>query len=138
MKPDYGIYLHRNGRSNRNVTFRNLWFEEVFKLEAGQFTLFTNLVHQNTEYAVSLDFGIYVLQEILETVKSDFIGNYTELLEFLINPRIKNDDYKFIGYQLELSLIAKPGPIFVNNNEEYSPLTIIRILEGGTFGVTYV
>jgi hypothetical protein len=138
MKPDFGVHLHRLAANNGSFTFKNLKFKEIFKLEANQFTLFTNFLYGETEFTISLDFDNYIVQEILETVKNNFIGNYTELLEFLINPKITNEGYNFLNYQLELSIRAKGGPIFVNQNEEYSPFLIIKVLDGGTFPVTYI
>lgn len=66
LKPDYGTKLAARGfNRNKSVTFFDVPVTEITFIQRGQHTILFEYPHEGTDYAVSLDIGMEIINVIL-------------------------------------------------------------------------
>lgn len=125
FKPDFGLYVKETFPNPVAMSFIGLEFTEIMRIAPEQYTIFTTYVFDETEFALSLDFSVWRLNELFD----------------LMQPHFAEDDFKLVVMRLlsftELKTTtswsmpvpgiccqATLGELEVNENEKYIPFVV--------------
>lgn len=125
FKPDYGLRLQRDGLSPEvDITIYGFRLFSLSVLGFGQFSTCAEMKHDGEYHAVSLDFSLDQLLQILETAPVEVLEQLQgELLKDLETPRTID-----LAAELTFDVCARLGTVQQNADESYVPLIVHEVL----------
>ncbi len=125
FKPDLGLYLKENLGNPVAMSFLGIEFTEIMRIAPERYTIFTTYVFEETEYALTLDFSVWQLNELFDLMKPHFEENnfkslVLKLLSFTEVVTSTNWSMPIPGICCQATL----GEVEVNANEKYIPFIV--------------
>ncbi len=125
FRPDFGLHLKELFSNNGGMTFMGFDFTEILRIAPEQYIIFTYYVYNGTEYALSLDFSIWQLNELFDLMQPHFNDNdFKNIVSSLLSMTKLLSKANWTMPIPGICCQAKLGELQINNNEKYIPFIV--------------
>lgn len=125
FKPDFGLYVRENFPPKTIIQFVNLSINNIFRIGPKYYSLYTNYIFQDIEYALSLDFHFEVLPDLIELIEPYFnISDFANMVYQLTGPEEKHKAVEWNEAFNNICCSAILGQEEINANEKYIPFIV--------------